>query len=98
MTKRGLAHERPAPGWFALDVMRANSRKWDWVALMVDVEFDELKRCACDFPALFYVHPKEYRPAGNRVARQRWFRIPTKHRNRASAWDALQDMMMAQLH
>jgi hypothetical protein len=34
--------DRPAPGnWFALDVLRATSRKWDWVALMVDIDPDE---------------------------------------------------------
>ena len=59
--------DRPAPGWFALDVMREKPRKWDWVALMVDVDPDDLKHCACDFPALFYVHPADYRP-GDRVA------------------------------
>ena len=54
--------DRPPPGWFVLDVMRKESPKWDWAALMVDVHPDDLKNCACDFPALFYVHPKEYRP------------------------------------
>jgi hypothetical protein len=38
--------DRPAPGWFALDVMRkGNGRKWDRVALMVDVDPEELKHC-----------------------------------------------------
>jgi hypothetical protein len=82
----------PPPGWFVLDVMRRESRKWDWSALMVDVDPDDLKNCACDFPALFYVHPKEYRP-GDRAARQRWFNIPGKHRNKDAAWEALEDMM-----
>ncbi len=82
----------PAPGWFALDVMRESERKRDWVALMVDVDPDELKTCACEFPALFYVHPKEYRP-GPRKAQQRWLRIPGKHRNKDAAWDALQNML-----
>ena len=54
--------DRPAPGWFVLDVMRAKSRKWDWVALMIDVNPDDLRNCTCDFPALFYVHPDDYRP------------------------------------
>jgi hypothetical protein len=48
--------DRSVPGWFALDVMRQKPRKRDWVALMVDVDPDDLKHCACDFPALFYVH------------------------------------------
>jgi hypothetical protein len=60
--------DRPAPGWFALDVMRKEARKWNWVALLVDVHPDDLKGCVCDFPALFYVNPKDYRP-GDRTAR-----------------------------
>lgn len=84
---------RPGPGWYVLDVMRKQqSRKWDWVALMVDVAPDELKSCACDFPALFYVHPKEHRP-GPRTAEQRWFRIPGKHANKEAAWDALDALL-----
>ena len=27
--------DRPPRGWFALDVIK-DTRKWDWVALMVD--------------------------------------------------------------
>jgi len=30
--------DRPAPGWFALDVMRQKSRSQNWVALMIDVD------------------------------------------------------------
>ena len=30
-------------GWYALDVMRKQSRKRDWVALMIDVHPDEFK-------------------------------------------------------
>src|ERR1019366_6004612 len=74
----------PPRGWFALDVMRRKARKGDWSALMVDVDPDDLKNCACDFPALFYVHPKEYRP-GVRTARQCWVIIPGKHRKRHAA-------------
>ena len=66
--------------------MRKEWRKWDWVALMIDVNPDDLKTCTCDFPALFYVHPKDYRP-GQRRARQRWFHIPGKHKNKDAAWD-----------
>jgi hypothetical protein len=36
---------RPPPGWFVLDVMREKARKQDWVALMVDVDPDELEHC-----------------------------------------------------
>ena len=61
--------DRPPTGWFALDVVRKEARKWDWVVLMVDVHPDDLKNCTCDFPALFYVHPKNYRP-GERQAQQ----------------------------
>ena len=81
--------DRPPAGWFVLDVMRKEWRKWDWVALMIDVQPDDLKTCTCGFPALFYVHPKDYRP-GKRRARQCWFRIPGKHKNWDAAWDALQ--------
>src|SRR4051812_39663623 len=28
--------DRPPTAWFALDLMRKESRKWDWVALMVE--------------------------------------------------------------
>jgi hypothetical protein len=83
---------RPTPGWFALDVMRTESRKWDWTALMVDVHPDDLKNCPCDFPARLFVHPKDYRPSGREV-HQRWFRIPGKHRNKDAAWDALENMI-----
>jgi hypothetical protein len=34
---------------------------------MVDVDPDDLKKCACEFPALFYVNPKEYCPGYRRV-------------------------------
>jgi hypothetical protein len=61
---------------------------------MVDVDPDDLKNCACDFPALFYVNPKDYLP-GKRRARQCWVKIPGKHRNRDAAWDALQDVIAA---
>jgi hypothetical protein len=82
--------DRPPAGWHALDVMKERER--DWVALMIDVHPDDLKTCACEFPALFYVHPKTYRP-GPRKAQQRWLRIPGKHRNKHAAWDALQDLL-----
>jgi len=59
--------DRLPAGWFVLDVMRQKSRGCDWVALAVDVDPDDLKNHACDFPALFYVHPKEHRP-GERKA------------------------------
>jgi hypothetical protein len=29
--------DSPAPGWFALDVMRQKRRSQNWVALMIDV-------------------------------------------------------------
>jgi hypothetical protein len=85
--------ERLQPGWFALDVIQEKARKRDWVALMVDVHPDDLKICTCRFPALFYVHPKDYRP-GERTVRQCWLRIPGKFRNKDAAWNALQDMMV----
>ena len=33
--------DRPAAGWFVLDVMRREHGKWDWAALMVDFDPDE---------------------------------------------------------
>jgi hypothetical protein len=62
--------DRPPDGWFALDVMRKEGPKWDWAVLMVDIHPDDLRTRTCDFPALFYVHPKDYRP-GERKAQQR---------------------------
>ena len=91
-SRQFAALDLPPPGWFALDVMRTEARKWDWTALMVDVDPDELRICVCDFPALFYVHPKDYRPGG-RTARQCWVRIAGKHRNRDAAWEALHNTM-----
>ena len=69
--------DRPPAGWFVLDVMRKESRKWDWVALMVDVDPD---------------HPKDYRPSG-RAVHQRWVRIAGKHRNGDAARDALENLI-----
>ena len=57
MTLEYLDH--PPLDCFVLDVMRQKSRSWDWVALAIDVDPDDLKKCSCDFPALFYVHPKQ---------------------------------------
>jgi hypothetical protein len=89
--------DRPEPGWFLLDVMREESRKSGWVALMIDVDPEDLQNCTCDFPALFFVHPNDYRP-GARVAHQRWLHIHGKHRNWESAWAALEDMISAVAH
>lgn len=80
-------------GWFALAVIREGERGGNWTALLVDVNPDELKTCKCQFPALFYVDPKDYKP-GPREAHQGWFRIPGKFRSRDSAWDALEEMMV----
>ncbi len=30
--------DRPPRGWFALIVLRETARKWDWVAILSDVE------------------------------------------------------------
>jgi hypothetical protein len=83
--------DRPPPGWFVLDVMRKGSRKWDWVALMVDVHPDELKHCRCK-TAFLYVHPNEYKPDGSRTA-PALVSVPGKHRNADAAWDAFQDVI-----
>ena len=54
------------------------------VASLIDIDPDELENCECDFPAKFYVHPKDYKP-GVRKARQAWFRLPGKYRNKDAA-------------
>lgn len=82
--------DAPPAGWFILDVMRQDGHRYDWAALMIDVEPEDLKDCFCSFPALFYVHPKDYRP-GHRTAHQCWVRIAGKHKNRDAAWTALED-------
>jgi hypothetical protein len=85
--------DSPPPGWFPLSICKQGpGRKWDWTALMVDVHPDELKHYHCGVSRLF-VHPAEYKPIGNQVAREAWFRIPGKHRSEDSAWDALCDML-----
>jgi hypothetical protein len=48
--------------------------------------------------AFLWVHPDEYRPDPNRVAREIWVRVPGKHRNQDRAWEALEEMMAARLH
>jgi hypothetical protein len=53
--------DQPPPGWFVLDVMKQKETERDWSALMIDVDPDDLANCTCEFPALFYVHPNEYR-------------------------------------
>jgi hypothetical protein len=87
--------DRLEPGWFVLDVMRVKAREPKWVALMIDVDPDELKNCVCDVPALLYVRPVDHLP-GDRTARQRWFRIPGRHLGKEIARDVLQDMMAAE--
>lgn len=84
--------DHPPTGWFILDVMKVDGRGRDWSALMIDVDPDDLKSCACEFPALFYVHPNDFRP-GSRKACQCWVRIPGKHKDRDAAWEALETMM-----
>lgn len=74
--------DRPPAGWFALDVLKVEWRKWDWVALMfevdLDVDPDELKHCLWTL---------------GRFARAAYVRVPGKHRNYDAAWDALQEML-----
>ena len=86
--------DRMPEGWFMLDIMRAKrGPSWDWVALVIDIDPDELKHCRCEI-AFLYVDPDDYRP-GNRVAREAWVRIPGKHRNKDAAWDAFEDLSAA---
>jgi hypothetical protein len=60
--------EQPPAGWFVLDVMRGGGRGGDWSALMVDVDPEDLKNCACEFPALFYVDPAAWNALQNMMA------------------------------
>ena len=90
--------DKPPAGWFPLDVMKSGrGRKWDWCALMVDVHPDELKHCRCK-TAFLYVHPDDYKPDGQRTAKEAWVRVPGKHRNKDAAWDALYDIMSTPGH
>lgn len=85
----------PAGEWFPLDVMPENEhdrRSRSWIALMVDVEPDDLKHCYCK-TAFLYVHPNEYRPIEGRTAREAWVRVPGKHRNKKAAWGAIWDAL-----
>jgi hypothetical protein len=84
--------DQPPTGWHALDVVPSSSDKWNWVALMIDVNPDELKHCLCKV-AFLYVHPKEYKPDKGRIANEVWVRIPGKHKNVESARDALTDLL-----
>jgi hypothetical protein len=38
--------DHPPADRFVLDVMKKESRKWDWVALMIDIEPEIFKSCA----------------------------------------------------
>ena len=91
--------DQPPAGWFPLDVMKPgdNSRKWDWVGLLIDVHPDELKHCRCTLARL-YVHPDDYKPDGNRAAKEVFVRVPGKHRNKEAAWDALCDIISTPGH
>ena len=53
--------DRPPAGWHPVTVMRKTSRKWDWVALMVDVDPDDLKHCTLEGNglALLFINPDE---------------------------------------
>jgi hypothetical protein len=47
----------PPAGWFILDVMRQEGRRYDWAALMIDVEPDDLKNCILQFSCAFLRSP-----------------------------------------
>ncbi|ESY03825.1 hypothetical protein NKH52_02495 [Mesorhizobium sp. M1066] len=38
---RTTERDRPPSGWFVVDVMRREARKWDWTALMTDTHPDD---------------------------------------------------------
>jgi hypothetical protein len=67
--------DRPPAGWFVLDVMKTNSRKRDWVALMIDVD------------------PDDFIARRANTTKERWVRIPGKHRTWEAARDALEDLL-----
>ncbi len=92
--------DRPPAGWHALNVMRKTSRKWDWIAIMVDVDPDDLKHCTIegDGLAVLFVNPYEWQPKPGLVARQCYVRVSGKHRNADAAWEAIHDMIAAGLH
>lgn len=40
---RTTERDRPPSGWFVVDVMRREARKWDWAALVTDTHPDDLE-------------------------------------------------------
>jgi hypothetical protein len=76
-------------------VLRDKRRGWDWTALMVDVDPEDLKSCTCNFPALFYVDPDEYRP-GDRTVHECFVRIAGRHRSRDGARAVIEGMIATQ--
>ncbi|MEQ1956332.1 hypothetical protein [Mesorhizobium sp. CN2-181] len=86
-----LTLDAPPAGWHALDVMPQGdgSCKGEWVAFMIDVPYEDLKHCHCR-TAFLYVHPKEYRPDGKRIAQEAYVRVPGRHRSHKAAWRAFQ--------
>ncbi|MBR0907032.1 hypothetical protein [Bradyrhizobium liaoningense] len=86
--------DQPPTGWFPLDIMQAETEQAcrDWVALMVDVDPEELGECICKI-AFLYIDPKDYHPDGSRAAQEAWVRVPGKHRTKNAAWEALLDML-----
>ena len=83
--------DQPPAGWHPLAVVRRQSRKWDWVVLMVDVDPDDLIKPRSYKIEFFYVLPSE--PGGIRRVSNVWVRVPGKHRNKEAAWDAVQEMV-----
>jgi hypothetical protein len=83
--------DRAPPGWFVVTLTRAKSRGWDWVALMVNVDPDEMKNCSFfrDSVSFLWINPSEHRPCPRMVS-ECWVRIPGKHRSGESAERALE--------
>ncbi|MFI0844473.1 hypothetical protein [Mesorhizobium sp. IMUNJ 23232] len=86
--------DAPPPGWHALGPHLAGDGepKGQWLVLMVDVPYDDLKTCICRTAWLF-VHPDEYRPQWGRIAQEAWVRVPGNHRSEKSAWEAFNAML-----
>ena len=53
--------DRPPPGWFVMDVMRESARKWDWVAVMIDVDPEDFRERRAEGRFCYVRLPGKYR-------------------------------------
>jgi hypothetical protein len=73
--------DRLPAGWFALGVLKKDTRRLDWAAHIVDVHPDDLE-----------TRIRDYR-CGGRAVGEGWLSVPGKHRTADDAWEALQNMI-----